>query len=102
MPRFLRKQRAAKLLLKGDPRRILIHSVTPVPAFSEAPDFVRVAFEFIDPPGPWTMQFFEGVATDKELLAGLKPATPAFFFESEDGARTRVLRTQDGRALWPR
>jgi hypothetical protein len=102
MIRVIRQQRAKKLLRSGAPRRILIHSVTPVPAFAERPRFVRVAFEFVDPPGPWSMQFYEGEARDGALLARLKPGSKAFFYESEDGARSRVLKDEEGAVLWPK
>lgn len=97
---FLRRQRAARLLATGAPRRIRIHSLAPVPADVPRPDFVRVAFEFLDPPGPWSMQFYEAGPAD--ALATLSPGTTAWFYESEDGARVRLLKTEAGVAIWPR
>lgn len=97
-----RKKRIAELLAKGFGRPIRIHSVVPVPEGSASPKFVRVAFEFLDPPGPWSMQFYEASTAQRELLGELAAGVSAKFFESEDGARTRVLVLEDGRALMPR
>lgn len=66
------------------------------------PDLVRVAFEFLDPPGPWSIQFFEADPSQTDVLTVLEPGTNAWFYESEDGARTRVLKTEDGRPLFGR
>jgi hypothetical protein len=98
---FAKKSRVAKLLKSGAPRRIRVHSLHPQPADAPKPTFVRIAFEFLDPPGPWSMQFYEATPEQPELLALLTPGTEARFLESEDGARTRVLVTADGRAVWP-
>lgn len=97
-----KRKRAENLLKSGDPRRIRIHSVTPVPDDAPRPEFLRVAFEFLDKPGPWSMQFYEATSTQPEIAAKLEPGAMAVFYESEDGARTRVLATEDGKALWPR
>jgi hypothetical protein len=99
---FLKQSRVAKLLKSGSPRRIRVHSTHPIPADQPRPDFVRVAFEFLDPPGPWSMQFYEANPRQPELVMVLQPGTIARFYESEDGARTRVLTTEDGKPLWPR
>ncbi len=100
--RFFRRSRAASLLKSGAPRRIRIHSVTPVPAGNAAPQFLRVAFEFLEPPGPWSIQFYEASSAQPEIAATLVPGAKARFYESEDGAQTRVLATEDGKPLWPR
>ena len=101
---FLRKmflrQRVEKLLKDGSPRRIRIHSVRFPEAGSREP--ARVAFEFLDPPGPWSMQFYEVRGGQEDLLKTLQPGTNAQFFESEDEARTRVLRTTENVIVWPR
>lgn len=102
LDRFFRRSRAASLLKSGAPRRIRIHSVTPVPADTATPQFLRVAFEFLEPPGPWSIQFYEATSAQPELSATLVPGARARFYESEDGARTRVLATEDGKPLWPR
>lgn len=99
---FLRRSRAAGLFAKGAPRRIRIHSLHPQPADSPRPEYVRIAFEFVDPPGPWSMQFYEADGNQPDILAGLAPGGSARFYESEDGARTRLLATDDGKPLWPR
>jgi hypothetical protein len=63
---------------------------------------VRIAFEFIDPPGPWSMQFYEAAGNQPDVLGRLAPGGNARFYESDDGARVRVLSTEDGLPLWPR
>lgn len=99
---FLRRRRAQQLLAKGDPRRVRVHSIAFHPPESTSPQYVRVAFEFLDPPGPWTMQFYEAAGDQPDVLTDLAPDAKATFFESDDGARTRVLRTESGKVLWPR
>lgn len=98
----LRKKRIAELLAKGYGRPIRIHSVVPVPEGSSSPKFVRVAFEFLDPPGPWSMQFYEASTAQADVVSAIAAGASAKFFESEDGARTRVLVLEDGRTLMPR
>lgn len=98
---LFRKQRIEKLLKSGEPRRIRVHSVAKHPADAPRPDYLRVAFEFLDPPGPWTMQFFEAEPSP-EAAAELSPGAAATFYESEDGARTRILVTESGARLLPR
>ncbi len=95
-----KKKRAEKLLKSGDPRRIQIHSV--ISLEEEGCGGNRVAFEFLDPPGPWSVQFYEAAPGQEGVLADLEPGSQAVFYESEDGAKTRVLALSDGRALWPR
>lgn len=99
---FLRRAKARKLLKSGAPRRIRIHSVRSAPPEGGKTEFLRVAFEFIDPPGPWSMQFYEAVANQAEISGQLVPDAEAIFFESEDGARSRLLATKDRQPLWPR
>jgi hypothetical protein len=101
MLHWLRKQRAAALQKKGAPRRIRIHSQHPQPPDAPRPEYVRIAFEFLDPPGPWSMQFYEAVP-EAAVLGELAPGASAQFYESEDGARTRLLVTEGGKPLWPR
>ena len=97
--RLFRRPRIERLLKKAAARRIRVHSVQAADGAC-GPD--RVAFEFIDPPGPWSMQFYEAMAGQKDILAELIPGASAHFFESNDGAQTRVLRTAEGKILWPR
>ena len=99
---FLRHKRAEALLKSVAPRRIRIHSLHPVPPDSPRPDFIRIAFEFLDPPGPWSVQFYEATASQPEITGTLSPGTIARFYESEDGARTRLLTTEEGKPLRPR
>lgn len=99
--RWLRKSRARKLLATGAPRSIRIHSVTPQPDGAPNAQYLRVAFEFLDPPGPWSMQFYNARADQPDISNTLNPGANAKFYESDDQARTRVLATDDGRALWP-
>ncbi|MDK2971654.1 MAG: hypothetical protein PWP23_1409 [Candidatus Sumerlaeota bacterium] len=82
------------------PRAIEIHSVTPVPA--ENPRFHRVAFTFKDPPGPYSLQFYEAASGQDALLARLGPGTAAAYYESRDEARMRLIETTAGEPLWPR
>ncbi|MCC6545871.1 hypothetical protein IT570_01790 [Candidatus Sumerlaeota bacterium] len=98
--RIFQRRNVEKLLKEGSPRRICIHSVRFPEEKEEGP--VRIAFEFLDPPGPWSMQFYEVRDGQEELLGSLSPGTKAQFFESGDGARTRVLRTAENRIVWPR
>ncbi len=98
-----RKKRAQKLLESGYGRKVRIHSVTPEPEGGDPPEFIRLAFEYLDPPGPWSMQFYEADASDTELWKALAPETEGKFFTSEeDEGTTRVFVTEDGKALWPR
>lgn len=97
-----KRRRAEQLMKAGAPRRIRIHSVRPCPEDTPRPQFLRVAFEFLDPPGPWSIQFYEASSAQPEVSGTLAPGTEARFYESEDGARTRVLATAEGVALWPR
>ncbi len=100
---FLRKKKAERLLKEGAPRKISIHSVIEVTEEGgKKCHFFRVAFEFTTPPGPWSMQFYEAAPGQNDVLQDLKPETKAFFYESEDGAKTRVLKTSEGKPLWPR
>lgn len=91
MFRFLRWKRARRLIRTGSPRQIRIHSLTPVPEGSHAPRCFRVAFEFLDPPGPQSIQFFEAAPGQDEALNLTVPGGRGFYYESEDGARTRVM-----------
>ena len=96
-----RRRRAEQLRQSAHPRSIEIHSVTPQPEGSPAP-FYRVAFTFLDPPGPYSIQFFEAVPDSAEAAGGLPSGAKARYFESHDGARTRVIETEDGKVWWPR
>ncbi len=106
MFRYLRWRRARKLVREGAPRPIRVHSVTPVPESGGAPRFFRVAFEFLDPPGPWSIQFYEAAPGQNGLMETVEPGTRAIYFESEDGARTRVIvlgkKDEEQRPLLPR
>ncbi len=95
----LRAKRARRLLATGAPRRIRIHSVTPDP--EENPRLHRIAFEFLDPPGPWSMQFYQAEPFKSKLPDALAPGSTAWFYETDDGARTRVLKLEDGTPVWP-
>ena len=90
MFRFLRWKRARRLIQTGAPRQIRIHSLTAVPEGAPQPRFFRVAFEFLDPPGPQSIQFFEA-APGQEALKTTIPGARGFHYESGDGARTRVM-----------
>lgn len=87
-----RKEKAGKLIASTPARRIRIHSV----AVMEEEDCRRIAFEFLDPPGPWSMQFYEARIDNPGVLEMLKANEDAGFHESSDGAQTRVLVTKDG------
>jgi hypothetical protein len=82
------------------PRAIEIHSVTPVPA--DRPRFHRVAFVMKDPPGPYSLQFYEAAAGQPAALAPLAPGAAARYFESRDEARTRWIETDTGGVVLPR
>ncbi|MEO8377028.1 MAG: hypothetical protein ABI579_05095 [Candidatus Sumerlaeota bacterium] len=99
--KIFQRSRVEKLLKEGSPRRIRIHSVR-FPDEEHSAEPPRVAFEFLEVPGPWSMQFYEAKNGQVELLKTLTPGTNAQFFESDDGARTRVLRTAGNDILWPR
>ncbi|MEQ8822061.1 MAG: hypothetical protein RLY93_17635 [Sumerlaeia bacterium] len=99
---MFKRKRAEALRKAAPPRRIRIHSVTPQPAGAARPVYFRVAFEFLDPPGPWTLQFFEVGGDQASTLQGLEPGAETRFWESDDEARTRVMETPEGEALWPR
>ena len=99
-----RRRRAAALIKSGKPRNIRIHSVARVPAgdgLGERP-YARVAFEFTQVPGPWSMQFYEAADGQDDVLALLEPGKRAVFHESNDGARVRVLVIDETIPLWPR
>lgn len=83
------------------PRSIEIHSVTPRPSAAE-PRFYRVAFIFLDPPGPYSLQFYEAAAGDNPSLERFVPGYKARYYESRDEALVRVMETEDGAILWPR
>lgn len=95
------RRQAADALRKAEkPRAIEIHSVTPVPR--DKPEFVRVAFIFTDPPGPYSLQFYEAATGQDAVVAKLPSHAKARYFESRDEARTRVIETEDGEGLWPK
>lgn len=48
------------------------------------------------------MQFYEGCPEDSSVIAALNPGASARFYETEDGARTRILVTEDNQPVWPR
>lgn len=101
--RSTRRRRADALRKSAAPRLIEIHSVTPQPDGGEGPaSFYRVAFTFLDPPGPYSIQFFESTPGSAGLVGSLAPGVKARYFESRDGARTRVIETEDGVVWWPR
>ncbi len=106
MFRYFRWRRARKLLRRGNPRRIRVHSVTPVPEGSTAPRYYRVAFEFLDRPGPWSIQFYEAAPGQEKLIAALEPGARAGCHESGDGKGSRVLLVggdkEEQRPLMPR
>lgn len=95
-----RRRAAEQLRHTAKPRVVRIHSLNPQPPGAERPDFVRVAFEFTDPPGPYSMQFYEAPPGQASLDA-LSPGAEAHYYESLDGARTRLLETTDGEPVWP-
>ncbi|CAN5384294.1 hypothetical protein BH09SUM1_BH09SUM1_03380 [soil metagenome] len=99
---ILGKLRAKSLMKKSGGRRIRIHSVTPVKADFSGREFSRVAFEFLDPPGPWSMQFFESSSVSASLAGVIAPGALAKFFESDDAARTRVMAAEGGQVIWQR
>lgn len=96
--RNVRHRNARRLIKAGGLRRIRIHSVSQEPA--ERPAYVRVAFEFLDPPGPWSIQFYRAWLAQGSWKA-LEPGLRARFYESEDGARTRVMTLDDGTPILP-
>lgn len=99
----LKRKRAEKLLKSGYSRKIRIHSVVSEPEGADRPEYVRVAFEYLDPPGPWSIQFYEADPSDVALWKSLEPGTEARFYTSEeDEGATRLLVTEDKRPLWPR
>lgn len=99
-----RRRRLEALRDVDKPRSIRIHSISDQPEErtpGQAARWHRVAFEFLDPPGPWSMQFYEA-ASGQDALDGLEPGVEARYFESRDGARLRLIETTDGEAIWPR
>ncbi len=102
--RILRRSKrpqADQLLKTGGPRKIRIHSKAPVDPEMGDESPVRVAFEFLDPPGPWSLQFFIAEPGQTDVLEHVNPDTTAWYYESEDGARTRVMKFDEDRILYP-
>jgi len=95
MIRWWRQQKAKELFRKGVPRKIRIHSVHPQENGS------RIAFEFLDPPGPWSMQFYVAAPSERAAVDGLKSGTEAQFYESEDGSVVRVMATVNSVPILP-
>ena len=89
-------------LLKGKGRMVRVHSVSAQPPEADPPHFYRLAFEFTDPPGPYSMQFIEFGPESADALLSLKPDAEIEYLESRDGARSRAIRLTDGSAVWPR
>lgn len=102
LPAMFRRARARRLAKSAVARRIRVHSVSPQPPDAARPDFLRIAFDFVDPPGPWSIQFYEAETPSPEVSVKLTPGLMAKFYESEDGARTRVFSLEDGTLVLPR
>ncbi|MCB2155124.1 hypothetical protein KQI84_09575 [bacterium] len=97
-----RRRQADELRKSAKPRSIEIHSLTPQPDGAGIPaPYYRVAFTFLDPPGPYSIQFFESEPDSPDLAKSLAPGVKARYFESRDGAQTRVIETEDGKVWWP-
>lgn len=95
-----RDPRAA--LARAAARRVRIHSLACEPRDSDHPEFYRLAFEFTDPPGPYSMQFIEFAAEHADDLRALKPDSAIDYLETRDGARARAIRLPDSRLLLAR
>lgn len=95
MIRWWRQRKAKELFRKGAPRKIRIHSVHPQDNGS------RIAFEFLDPPGPWSMQFYVAAPSERGTVEGLASGTEARFYESEDGSTVRIMATAAGVPILP-
>jgi hypothetical protein len=106
MIRFLRRlgepARRQRLLRDAKPRVVRVHRVDAQPPGAEPPAFARVAFEFLDPPGPFSMQFLEVAPEQAARALALQPDDRVEYLESLDGARARALRLPGGEVLWPR
>jgi len=90
-----RRRRIERLRAAGRGRAVRIHSV------ATEGDAVRIAFEFLDPPGPYTLQFYQAETPGGDVAAKLVPGAAARYYESADAARTRLLETVDGEPVWP-
>ncbi len=100
-----RRKRAEEARKTLKPRSVEIHSITPQPADrpeGRTPDFLRVAFVFLDPPGPYSLQFYEAATGQDAVVGKLPPGTKARYYESRDEAHTRLIETEEGEPVWPR
>ena len=101
---LLRRWRARQLIARvAKPRRIRVHSVAEIRDSAGAPlRGHRVAFAFLEAPGPWSVQFYEAAPGQESLINQLTPGCSAGVREGKDGVRTRVLTLETGEPLWPR
>lgn len=103
---FLRRitspARRRRLLETTTPRVVRIHRVDPEPPGADPPQFVRIAYEFTDPPGPFSLQFFEADPASNATALALKPDDQVAYYESTDEARTRAFKLDSGEIIWTR